>query len=86
MSGPSVQPFFIFTPEFMSWEDWNGNLLISYSELALPYHAEEDWRETAQAVAGNPAMATYPVASPDNYDNWQDWAKDFTEIVNGQSY
>lgn len=86
MSGLSIQPFFVFNPDFMSWEDWNGNLLISYSELAIPYNTEENWRETAQAVSASPAMATYPAPSPDGYEEWQQWAKDFTEIINGQSY
>ena len=86
MSGPSIQPFFIFSPDYMSWEDWNGNLLVFYSELGFPYSSEENWRDTALAVAGNPAMATYPAPSPDKYEDWQTWAKDLTEIVNGQSY
>lgn len=86
MSGPSIQPFFIFSPDYMSWEDWNGSLLVFYSELGFPYSSEENWRETAQAVSANPAMATYPAPSPDKYDDWQTWAKDLTEIVNGQSY
>lgn len=86
MSGPSIQPFFIFSPDFMSWEDWNGNLIISYGELNIPYTPEEDWQTTAQVIASNTAMEAYPVPNPDNYENWQQWAKDFTEIVNGQSY
>jgi hypothetical protein len=27
----------------------------------------------------------YPVPSPDTYQNWQDWAIEFTEIINGPS-
>ena len=86
MSDLSVQPFFIFSPDFMSWEDWNGNLLISYGELAFPYNTEDDWQQTAKAVAGNPAMAAYPVPDPDTYEDWRVWANDFTEVLNGQSY
>lgn len=86
MSGPSIQPFFVFSPDFMSWEDWNGNLLIYYSELAFPYNTEENWRETALAIASNPAMAAYPAPSPEQYEDWHTWAKDLTEIVNGQTY
>ena len=86
MSGPSIQPFFVFSPDFMSWEDWNGNLLMYYSQLTFPYNTEENWRQTAQAIAENPAMASYPAPSPDQYEDWQSWAKDLTEIVNGQSY
>lgn len=86
MSAPSIQPFFIFAPDFMSWEDWNGNLLISYGELNIPYNVEENWQETARMLSSNTAMAAYPTPHPDGYDDWRKWAKDFTEIVNGQSY
>jgi hypothetical protein len=27
----------------------------------------------------------YPVPLPDTFDTWQDWAKEFTEIINGPS-
>lgn len=86
MSGPSIQPFFIFNPDFMSWEDWNGNLIISYGELNIPFSSEENWKTTASVLTSNTAMSAYPVPHPDNYDSWQQWAKDFTEIVNGKSY
>lgn len=86
MSGPSIQPFFIFSPDFMSWEDWNGNILISYGELNIPYNTEDNWKNTAAVMSGNPAFASYPIPDPEGYENWQKWAKDFTEIVNGQSY
>ena len=86
MSGPSVQPFFIFTPEFMSWEDWNGNLAIYFGQLNIPFTDETDWQTTAKVIASNTAMSSFPVPHPDGYDDWQQWAKDFTEIVNGPSY
>lgn len=86
MSGPSIQPFFIFNPDFMSWEDWNGNVIISYGELNIPYTDEENWQTTAKVLCSNTALSTYPVAHPDGYDDWRKWARDFTEIINGQSY
>lgn len=86
MSGPSVQVFFPFSPEHMTWDSWNGNLAIYYGELHIPFHSEEDWKVTARIISGNSAFSEYPVPHPDNYEEWQQWAKDFTEIVNGQSY
>jgi len=70
----------------MSWEDWNGNLAIYYGELHIPFTSEDEWQVTARVLAGNTAFAAYPIPHPDGYDDWQRWAKDFTEIVNGQSY
>jgi len=31
-------------------------------------------------------FGSYPVPSPDTYDEWQAWAKDFTQIINGPAY
>lgn len=88
MSAPSIQVHFPFVPDYMSWDDWTGNMALYYGQWHIPFTSEEDWKTTARVLAGNTAFASYPIAHPDNYadDDWQTWAKDFTEIVNGQSY
>ena len=86
MSGPSLQQFFPFVPDYMSWEDWNGNLAIFYGEENIVFSPEEDWKQTASSMAGMPAFGEFPVPSPEGFDNWQDWAREFTLIVNGPSY
>ena len=53
MSGPSIQPFFVMNPDYMSWEDWNGNVIISYGELNIPYTSEDEWQLTANVLATN---------------------------------
>jgi hypothetical protein len=30
-------------------------------------------------------FGTYPVPSPDTYTTWQEWAREFTTIINGPS-
>jgi len=77
--------FFPFTPDYMSWEDWNGNLLGFYSEEPIPYTSEEGWMIVASNMAQLPIFAKYPIPDPDGYENWQTWANDFTMIVNGPS-
>lgn len=67
----------------MSWEDWNGNLIAWYSEEAIPFHPEEEWKQTGRFVAQTAAFSAYPVSDPDLFKNWQDWALDFTQIING---
>lgn len=86
MTKPSIQQFFPFSPEYSSWDDWNGNLAISYGELNIPFNPEDDWKTTAQLVSGNTAFAAYPIPSPETFDNWQDWATQFGQAINGQSY
>lgn len=81
----AFQEFFPCVPDYMSWEDWNGNLIIYYSQEPVPYSEEESWQMTAKGIAELPTFAAYPVPDPSAYENWQNWAKDFTEIINGPS-
>jgi hypothetical protein len=81
----AFQPFFPFTPNGMSWEDWNGNLIMFYGQEPVAYHPEENWRETARGVSQLTTFEVYPVPDPDVYQNWQDWANEFTLIINGPS-
>lgn len=81
----AFQQFFPFIPDYMSWEDWNGNLILYYSQEPVPYSEELLWQGTAKNIAELPTFAAYPVPDPDQYSDWQSWAKDFTEIINGSS-
>jgi hypothetical protein len=81
----AFQQFFPFDPNGMSWEDWNGNLIIFYGQEPIAYNSEDQWKETARGVGQLTTFEVYPVPSPDAYDHWQDWALEFTEIINGPS-
>ena len=81
----AFQEFFPCLPDYMSWEDWNGNLIIYYGQETIPYSEELFWQKTAKNIAELPTFAAYPVPDPDRYPDWQTWAKDFTEIINGPS-
>lgn len=80
----SFEQFFPFGSN-MSWEDWNGNLISYYGEEPIAYHEEINWRETARGVSQLTTFEVYPVPNPDVYENWQDWANEFTLIINGPS-
>ena len=79
----SIQSFFPCVPDFMSWEDWNGNLVMFYGEEPIPALPEIDWKIVASNVAQLSTFLSYPVPDPALYENWQDWAYEFTEIING---
>lgn len=81
----AFQQFFPCIPDYMSWEDWNGNLIIYYSQEPVPYSEELFWPTTAKSICELPTFAAYPTPDPAAYENWQTWAKDFTEIINGPS-
>jgi hypothetical protein len=76
--------FFPFIPSGMDWENWNGNLAMFYSEEPIPYVIDEkDWKMVAKNVSQLPTFEVFPVPDPDLYANWQDWAFEFTLIING---
>ena len=81
----AFQQFFPCIPDYMSWEDWNGNLAIYYGREPLMYGSEENWREVAHEIGLLATFAAYPVPSPDTFETWQDWAREFTTIINGPS-
>jgi len=82
----SVQQFFPCVPELMSWEDWNANMIIYYGQQNVMFAPEENWQAAAKNIAAMEMFGVYPVPSPDTYDEWQAWAKDFTQIINGPAY
>jgi hypothetical protein len=87
MSGRSpFQQFFPFLPDYSTWDDWVGNVIIFYGQHDIMTTPEEHWQEGAQHIAQSETFGAYPVPSPLTYDNWQDWAREFTEIINGKSH
>ena len=40
----------------------------------------------AENIAAMSTFSAFPVPNPDKYETWQEWAKDFTEIINGPSH
>jgi hypothetical protein len=66
----------------MSWDDWNGNLAIYYSQEHIMFRPEAEWKEVAQNMCNTQSFSIFPLPDPSNYENWQDWAKEFTLIVN----
>jgi|GEM_PF-1441906 hypothetical protein len=89
MSAPkriSVSQFFPCVPDHMSWEDWNGNMAIYFGSQNVMFSPELEWKKAAQQMSSMAAFETFPVPSPEGFENWQDWANEFTLIINGPSY
>lgn len=83
---PGFQQSFPYSPDYMSWEDWNGNFILWYGQETVPYHTEDDWQTAAAQIMMLPIFSNYPVPDPKTYDNWQNWAKEFRLIINGESH
>lgn len=85
MSVLSLTQYFPFSPDYSSWEDWIGNLTIYFGSEPIGITPEEDWQAGATQVMNLSTFAAYPVSAPETFENWQEWANDFTQIVNGPS-
>ena len=85
MPNPQFQSFFPVLPDYMSWEDWNGNLAMYYGQKNIEFSPEDSWRQGAMNIVMSETFGVYPVPVPDTFENWQDWAYEFTNIVNGAS-
>lgn len=72
-----------FSSQNMTWENWNGNMLHYFSAEPMPYLPEEKWQDFARNLAMLPSFTTYPIPSPELFSDWRDWAKEFTEVING---
>ena len=72
MSVPSTQVFFPCVPNYMSWDDWNGNFVIYYGQETLPMVPEDRWQEAANEIASLPTFAAYPIPGGQTFANWQD--------------
>lgn len=85
MSVPSITQYFPFSPEYSSWEDWNGNLILYFSSEPIGLFPEDNWQMGAAQIMSLPTFAAYPVSAPETFNSWQDWAHSFSQIVNGPS-
>jgi hypothetical protein len=78
--------FFPFLPNHSTWEDWNGNLIMWYGQEPIPANSELNWKETARSVSQLITFQPYPVPNPEDFGTWQEWALEFTQIINGPSH
>lgn len=81
----SIQKFFPFTPDYMSWEDWNGNMVIYFEEESIPVNEELNWKKTVEGMSMLPTFESYPIPDPELFETWQNWANAFTAMLNGPS-
>ena len=85
MSVLKTEAFFPVSPDYMSWEDWNGNFIIYYGQEPIGTSSEEEWKVVAAQIAELQTFSAYPIPDPNIFDNWQDWAKEVGVSINGPS-
>ena len=79
-----AQSVFPFLPEYTTWENFNGNLVMYYGQEPVPYSDEANWVSTAKHIRQLPSFSSYLVPDPELYNTWQDWAHQFVLIINGK--
>ena len=80
------QRVFPFSVENTDWQAFNGNLIMYYGQEPIPISSEDDWAITAKNVSQIPSFVQYNIPDPEGFENWQDWAKEVTLIINGKSH
>jgi len=85
MSVPSFNQFFPFSPDYSTWEEWNGNFIVYYGQETIPDVLEDQWRDAANQIADLPTFSVYPIPGASKFATWQDWANEVTTIINGPS-
>lgn len=74
-----------FLPDYSSWEDWNGGMIHYFGDQQFPFLPEEKWRDVASAISLSAVFDTFGVPYPETYEDWRDWARALTMVVNGVS-
>jgi hypothetical protein len=77
--------FFPYLPIHTTWEEWNGNVTMYYGSQPIPHVAEDSWKDAANCMIALPIFDQFPLPDPKLYENWEDWANEFTLIINGQT-
>lgn len=72
-----------FLPDYSTWNDWNGNLILYFAEQQFPDLPEAQWKAVANAVTTNPVFDKFAVPSPELFEDWREWARELTTAVNG---
>jgi len=85
LSVRKTQANFPFLPDYMTWEEWNGNFVIYYGEEPVSISPEEEWQTTAIQIMNLPTFSAYPISGPDTFENWQDWTRELALTINGPS-
>ena len=80
----NFQNVFPFLPQYTTWENFNGNLVMYYGQEPIPYNIEADWQITAKNIAQLPSFSSYLVPDPTLFSKWEDWANEFVLIINGK--
>jgi len=78
-----IQGYFPYLPDHSTWEEFNGNLFVEYGGRNIVFSTEDRWEDTARALGQSESFSSYPVPSPDGFEDWQAWARAFVTIING---
>jgi len=73
------------SPVGVSWEDWNGSMLHYFGEEPLPMVNEENWKLFALTMSSLTTFSAYGLPDPEELEDWREWVKLITTVINGPS-
>lgn len=70
-------------PRFHSLEDWTDYTVLDLEKYGPIARLErgDDWRNWAAGIIGINGISQQNPPSPYQYDNWQDWAYRFYQVL-----
>ena len=81
-----INQSFPVSPDYITWDDYVGELQVYYSEEPFVIESEANWRETTDSLASTPTFSAYALPSGDSFATWQEWGRNFTAVVNGKTH
>jgi hypothetical protein len=71
-----------YDPRYQTWNGWASLICEEYADQSLDQPGDEaNWALWADAVKGIDTFAKNGIPAPELYDNWQDWAAQFSSIM-----
>lgn len=71
-----------YDPRYQTWNGWASLICEQYAAQSLGNPPDEkSWMIWADAIKGIDLFAKNGIPGPELYDNWQDWAAQFSAIM-----
>ena len=65
----------VYDPRYHTWDSWASLMVEAYGSQQLVVPTDEsEWKEWAAGLRGIDLFANDGVPSPDQFDDWQEWA------------
>lgn len=74
----------VIDPRFMTVIEWTDRMALELDkvdQLIFRLDDPDDWRSWALNILDTPNFEGQNLPDPENYDDWQEWAQRFNQVV-----